>query len=556
MGVLARVLQYATGRPLWLDEAMLALNILSREWPQLFRELDYAQVAPPAFLVLERAATTIFGPSELALRALPFAAGLALLYAAWHLGRTLLPARPFFLFIALCAFSPLLTHYSNEVKQYGLEALLAVVMAGVLRRVVAVPSRNAIGLRTGLFVAFCLLASTSAPFVIAAAGLAALTVPSVRALVVAERPRVIALVGGAACAGVVAMLIQRHALDNAYLQRFWNDAFLRPWAPGFWTGLSSTVRGVLSGLLLGTLEPGRWGRWVAPATDLLVAGTLVTMMAGLVWVRRRVGAWLAVFIGLCYALAFLLSAAGVLPLSGRHLLFAAPFTFLLIATGVELGVEMLPVRHRHTAWLLLATLFVAPALARTGIEMASPIQRQHVRPLLQRLEAAPPKQVVYVSAAAIPVWTYYTTDWRHADRTRLRWVATEAGDRGPLFHSRPTRGRPVEAEGDDFVRTDGRRTVLYGLPTGRELRRGAMATALPDEGWARNEARRIRAAAGEDAWLLYVPIAASDLEPAYSTLLGELEKLGGVREDAIREREANLLHYRFPTGAGIGPLPR
>ena len=78
---LARAWRYFDNRPLWGDEAKLALNIVNRDAVTLATmPLDYGQSAPPLFLVVERTLVVIFGNHELVLRAFPFAASLGALW--------------------------------------------------------------------------------------------------------------------------------------------------------------------------------------------------------------------------------------------------------------------------------------------------------------------------------------------------------------------------------------------------------------------------------------------------------------------------------------------
>ena len=58
-GVALRVVEYTRNRPLWLDEAMLGLNIASRSAGQLALPLDYDQSAPLLYLWLERLAVSM-----------------------------------------------------------------------------------------------------------------------------------------------------------------------------------------------------------------------------------------------------------------------------------------------------------------------------------------------------------------------------------------------------------------------------------------------------------------------------------------------------------------
>src|SRR5438067_244951 len=54
LGVLARLIRYLVDYPIWHDEAFLAVNFWDRDYADLLRPLDYGQVAPWLFLVVER----------------------------------------------------------------------------------------------------------------------------------------------------------------------------------------------------------------------------------------------------------------------------------------------------------------------------------------------------------------------------------------------------------------------------------------------------------------------------------------------------------------------
>jgi hypothetical protein len=92
-GLALRVVEFMRDRPLWLDEAMLALNIAARPLSQLARPLDYDQSAPLAYLWFERLAVVVGGVSERSLRVVPFIAGLAVVPLVWRAARRLAGAR-------------------------------------------------------------------------------------------------------------------------------------------------------------------------------------------------------------------------------------------------------------------------------------------------------------------------------------------------------------------------------------------------------------------------------------------------------------------------------
>ncbi len=128
VGVMLRLVQYASGRSLWGDEAKLALNIVNRSYPELFQVLDYDQVAPVGFLLVEKAIAQVLGASEAALRLFPLVAGIGALTLAYQLARRTLSPLAVPIALAFVAFSSRLVYYSSEVKPYALDVALTLAI--------------------------------------------------------------------------------------------------------------------------------------------------------------------------------------------------------------------------------------------------------------------------------------------------------------------------------------------------------------------------------------------------------------------------------------------
>jgi len=130
LGFSFRLQQYIFNRSLWLDEALLANNLVSKSIVSLlFQALDFDQAAPPGFLFLVKIGNRLFGTSDIALRLVPFAAGVFALITAYFIARTVLKtALGRVAFLCSVAFSPSLIYYSSEFKQYSLDVFLAVLL--------------------------------------------------------------------------------------------------------------------------------------------------------------------------------------------------------------------------------------------------------------------------------------------------------------------------------------------------------------------------------------------------------------------------------------------
>ena len=130
LAVILRLMRALQNYPMWCDETMLAANLLDRNWTDLANPLDYRQVCPAGFLLLQWLAVRMLGFSELSLRLVPLLCSLAsvplfYLLARWVLGRGTAAA---FIAIAVFSVSEPLIRYAAEAKPYATDFLVSLVL--------------------------------------------------------------------------------------------------------------------------------------------------------------------------------------------------------------------------------------------------------------------------------------------------------------------------------------------------------------------------------------------------------------------------------------------
>lgn len=559
-GTILRLIQYFVQRSLWIDEARLVLNIAGRSFGQLMTPLSYDQAAPIPFLWAERAIGLVAGFNELSLRAVAMVAGIALPYVVWRLGRRLLGPTESLIATAVVAFSPMLIRYSNEAKPYSLDALTGAVILLLAVRWAEEPgnSRRWWGLLVGGLLA--LLISFPAILVLAGVGGGLLFVRGIRTH--GKTLARLLLAGGlwVAAFGVLFLLFYRAAVASDFLNEFWEFAFLRPSAPDILQRVWSATTGVTSGFLVGSLDSERWGSLVMTGIQAQGALTCLGCLIGGYVIYRRVGFWATALLGGPLLVTGIASATGHYPITIRLILFTAPSIFLLLAAAVVGISRLMPERLGRVFLTASVGFFLLPALLRDGAASLLPIRQQDTRPVIRVLERRHLQgEPIYIYSAAVPAWTFYSTDWSRPDTARLKWIARQSSSGGPSFPGALSRGHRVVGEGEDLVWHSPHHTEIIGVSTGRPLRWGGggrSARNEPDSGWAENEARRIRALARPSAWVLFMPIMEPDYRPNLSQLQHALAALGGKMIFEYHAREADVFQYRFATPDTASGPPR
>jgi hypothetical protein len=387
-------------RNLWIDEAMLALNLVERSPAGLLEPLGWNQGAPAGFLLLSKLAIEALGPTEFALRLVPFLGSvLGLIAFAW-LASQLMPRSAALFGLALFAVSPFLLSYAAECKQYSTDTAVTVglfaVAVGLLRGQRGGLRWTALALAGAVAVWF----SHPAAFVLGGIG-TALLAETARA---GDRRRFLAACGTVGCwlasFAMCYVLLLRQLGSNQYLLDYWAGHFL-PLPPNE----VGDIAWVLDHFFTFFQFPGGLGGSEVKAGGIAAVLFLVGVYG--FWKER----W-PVAVALVLPAAFALLASGLhkYPFSGRLLLFLVPLMLLGVARGAGMIGSALWSAQPVAAVVLFGVLTAAPVL-ETWQEFRRPMRYEQLVPVIAQVrEQWQPGDRMYVYYGAVPAFTFYTRD--------------------------------------------------------------------------------------------------------------------------------------------------
>ena len=116
LGIALVVNQWAAGRPLWLDEEMIAINVRDRTISTLAGKLWLEQAAPFGWLALQRTALLAFGTDELSLRLIPAFFGVSTLICAAWIGHRWMTPIGATAFLLMCSFGQWLSFLCRRAQ--------------------------------------------------------------------------------------------------------------------------------------------------------------------------------------------------------------------------------------------------------------------------------------------------------------------------------------------------------------------------------------------------------------------------------------------------------
>lgn len=383
LGAEIRLRQWFGSRSLWLDEALIARSLVSRDYVGLVAEpLQGDQAGPVLWLWSTRLSLDLFGDGERQLRLVSLLSGLVALVLTWRLARRLLPGALVPLAVGLAALSPSLVYFSNEVKPYALD--VAVVLGLVL---LALRLRGDVR-PLALAGAVAVWASFASVFVLAGLSVVlVLRALSRDGLATAARTAVW-LSGWLVSLGISYVLVLHRLADSEVLSTFWEGTF--PNGPG---DLPTWLLRRSVDLTRDPLELSFW----PVALVLLAVGTYRVC-------RSRPGPALLGFAGV--PVAVLAAAISTYPFASRLALWAAPLALIALAAAVPpRGDRGRPLLLSLAALTLVAAPMVAQSLPHTTVVQ----QRNELRPVMEQLMAdKEPGDLILVDIPAKAPFDFYT----------------------------------------------------------------------------------------------------------------------------------------------------
>ena len=142
LGILIRCFAYFRNLSFWGDEAALGLNIMNKSYYELFKGLDYLQVAPPMFLVISKFLYQTFNPvydclRDLLLRWLSAAAGIAAIPLFYYYIKLFLKDKLSMITgMLIFVFNTTTILYCAQFKQYSFELLVSILLMIVFYKII------------------------------------------------------------------------------------------------------------------------------------------------------------------------------------------------------------------------------------------------------------------------------------------------------------------------------------------------------------------------------------------------------------------------------------
>ena len=384
LGIVLRLRQYLFDRSLWIDEAMISLNLIQRSFSELFQKLDYNQGAPIGFLYVEKLLISLFGNSEYVLRLFPLICGIFSIFLFYNLVNKLFPQEisifPLGLF---CLLNPTI-YYSSEVKQYSGDLLFTILIL-----IIIVDFLEEKQLRKSKLIMYGFLLSISIWFSFAA---------------------IFVLFGGLIALSLYSFFEHRNLKGLSYIWFFSVLSFLLFYKLFLSNLDASEIRNFYSTEFLHFPPTG--SELALFFRKLFYFGTFsenlfakILFFIGVFSMVRSRRALILVLLS-TLTLALLASSFYLYPLVVRFLLFLIPALLILIAEGAYFLYKFF--RNNIIVFLVACFITLIPVVNLSFVVFRNPYKTEEIKPVLNYIkENKQNNDLIYIYYSAEYAYKYY-----------------------------------------------------------------------------------------------------------------------------------------------------
>jgi Dolichyl-phosphate-mannose-protein mannosyltransferase len=394
MGFSLRIFFIALGRSLWIDEAMLAVNIVNRSFLGLFQPLSLNQAAPIGFCLLQKAITSLLGGRDYLFRIIPLLAGLVSIPLMYFVSRKYVGQLAAFFALGLFALSSKLTYFSVDAKQYSTDVLATLLLLLIVLKCLEGQATLRWFVVLGPTGSIIIWFSQPSCFILAAILMTLGLTFALRR----DKLHLYWIIGIGAAWGISLglnyLISLQYMASNSFLFDYWKGNFapLAPWSNFIW--YKDTFISMLKN----------------PDNLPVSAITIGLLVIGMISLAYRRWQFLLLLV-MPFFLTLIASALKKYPFNGRLLLFLLPLLLLLLAEGVGRIVTLLKRINQPLAWLAYATLiiyFIHGPITIAHKNIKSPPMGENIKPVISYIsENYHRTDLIYVYYSAYPAFEFY-----------------------------------------------------------------------------------------------------------------------------------------------------
>ncbi|WP_299890768.1 glycosyltransferase family 39 protein [uncultured Lacinutrix sp.] len=390
LGFCLTLIQFASNRSLWLDEAKLAYSIIDRDFLGLLAPLDSGQMAPILYLWITKCFNYLFGDYDLALRIFPLLCFLVSIVLVVKWSALLVKNKTILLIItALYCLCPTLIYYSSEVKQYSTDVMVFLLLLYCYFKDYKTQKSKWIVLSLVGVLAVTLSNVSIIVFFVLGLYTLVFEVKNLKTLVI---PFSIWLL---AFSAYYFTFLHQHP-SRALMKNYWEFAFMpiNPFSIEFWQWSYKAITLVFTKLL------GFSDRFYF---YILI---IIFYCIGIVSLLKKKNYKLLFILTVPIIVHLLLSSLKLYPFFTRIILYQVPLYFITIAIGMYYIYKKVE-KHIHKSVAVLGLLL--PFIVFSYINAKKmPFLKEHIKPIYSYMNThVKPEDKVYVFIGNYDVFDYY-----------------------------------------------------------------------------------------------------------------------------------------------------